>query len=234
MMMTQAVAVAQHPSGSGTAPASPARHCNGVSRPAGTSAAVTEQSLVRAASGEDDDDDDVTVMPGNSRLVARVLAGRQSLAPPRPQARHSSMRPCVSAVHPVTKHSGNAGHHVGITSNNTFRVPQDMNSTVYVARHAMLVSASDNRPALGQNAQSGRGAGFRPAQLHADATSSSPPEAEEDEATVIIRRAASAPVGKTGAAATQSKGLLKLPVLAEHPPLAAAATTVPVRPLLCR
>ena len=34
---------------------------------------------------DDEDDDDNTVLPGNSRLAARVLAGRQSLAPSRAQ-----------------------------------------------------------------------------------------------------------------------------------------------------
>ena len=36
-----------------------------------------------AESREDDEDEDDTVLPGNSRLAARVMAGRQSLAPSR-------------------------------------------------------------------------------------------------------------------------------------------------------
>ena len=53
----------------------------------GLSEAGSFQAVVPAAAGRmvlmdgDADDEDDTVMPGNSRLAARVMAGRQSLAP---------------------------------------------------------------------------------------------------------------------------------------------------------
>ena len=81
----------QRPSCSGTAAAVTAGHRDGASCPADKSAFAAQQLSVDAEHGEDDDDDEDTVMPGNSRLMARVLAGRQSLAPPRAQVGHTSL-----------------------------------------------------------------------------------------------------------------------------------------------
>ena len=64
---------------------------NQASREAGRKPSFKEAALVVAehvvlTDGDADDEDD-TVMPGNSRLAARILAGRQSLAPSRQKAR---------------------------------------------------------------------------------------------------------------------------------------------------
>ncbi len=77
----------QRPSGTGTAwAAKPAQQVSGIAVPGKPLAGRLHSREAEAC--EDDEDEDDTVLPGNSRLAARVLAGRQSLAPSRARVRH--------------------------------------------------------------------------------------------------------------------------------------------------
>ena len=79
-----AAAAGQHASGTGMGPLSnEAQHTDGGGCPGKDSAAKALAGHAEDSGGDEDDDD--TVLPGNSRLAARVLAGRQSLAPSRAQ-----------------------------------------------------------------------------------------------------------------------------------------------------
>ena len=79
----------QLPSGTGRASAArPAQQASGIAVPGKHS--IAELPSREAAACEDDEDEDDTVLPGNSRLAARVLAGRQSLAPSRARVSHES------------------------------------------------------------------------------------------------------------------------------------------------
>jgi len=82
-----AVPAVQRAGGTGTASAArPAQQPSGTAVPGKHSAAELPARETDAC--EDDEDEDDTVLPGNSRLAARVLAGRQSLAPSRARVGH--------------------------------------------------------------------------------------------------------------------------------------------------
>ena len=92
----EASAAVQRPNGTGTAlTAKPAQPFSSSAVP-GKHSAVKLPSRHSETCDEDEDEDD-TVLPGNSRLAARVLAGRQSLAPSRAQVRRFPHGALVSA-----------------------------------------------------------------------------------------------------------------------------------------